>query len=87
METMAPIKKYITSSSLLASTLARKLFSNVAFAPAALIALSIWLVSGKCKFHSFAQNLSLTSTDVFVFEVPEHPECDCPAHKSNNEDS
>lgn len=29
----------------------------------------------------------LTSTDVFVLEVPEHPECDCAAHKSNNEDT
>ena len=29
----------------------------------------------------------LTSADVFVLEVPEHPECDCAAHKSNNEDS
>ena len=87
METMAPIKKYITSSSLLASTLARKLFSNVAFAPAAFIALSIWLVSEKCSSHfPILLKTPLTSTYVFVLEVPEHPQCDCAAQKSNDED-
>ena len=85
---MAPTRKYITSSLLLASTFARKLFSKVAFAPAALIALSIWLVSGKRNsYFPILLKTPLTSTYVFVLEVPEHPQCDCAAHKSNNEDT
>ena len=79
---MAPIRKYITSSLLLASTFARKLFSKVAFS------LSLWLVSGKCNSQShILHKTPLTSTYVFVLEVPEHPECDCAAQKSNDEDT
>ena len=42
-----------------------------------------------CKVQSSHLLLKtfLTSTNVFVLEVPEHPECDCAAHKSNNEDT
>ena len=80
---MAPMRKYITSSSFSAfASAARKLFSNVASPPPAeLMTLSIWSTSGKSNSHfCLLPKTDLTS----LLDEPENPECDCAAQKHSN---
>ena len=81
--TMAPMRKYITSSSFSAfASAARKLFSRVASPPPAeLMTLSIWSTSAKSNSHlSFSLKTDLTS----LLDEPENPECDCASQKHSN---